>query len=161
MYIEVNWIWWAPLGAASLHILEEFVFPGSFATWYGTYSPAIARSITPRFLILINAMLLFGCYDVAALRSRPIGAAAWLTMMALLFSNAVWHSVAAFKTQAYSPGLITGLLLYVPVTVYGYVWFLRSAQISVPMAVAALATGGSYHLWSSLFHRRRSLRPPA
>jgi hypothetical protein len=28
----VSWLWWAPLGAAALHIGEEFVYPGGFAS---------------------------------------------------------------------------------------------------------------------------------
>lgn len=41
-------LWWGPLVAAVLHILEEFVYPGGFAQWDRLYRPQIAGSITSR-----------------------------------------------------------------------------------------------------------------
>ena len=151
----MTWIFWAPLCAAILHIFEEFVLPGGFAAWYRRYRPEIQKSITPRFLVIINALLLMLCYNVVALRSRPEGVGLWLMVTALLASNAIWHVVGAVKTRSYSPGIITGLLLYVPLAFYGYAWFLRSEEASVATAIIAFAVGGSYHLWSSAFHRLR------
>lgn len=142
-----NWISWAPLGAVSLHIVEEFVYPGGFAAWDRRYRPGIRASITPRFHVLMNGLLLVACYDVATLGQRPLGIAAWLTVMALLVSNAVWHVIGAVKTGNYSPGMITGLVLYVPLAVYGYARFLRSGQSSLSTAIIAFALGASYHLW--------------
>jgi Protein of unknown function with HXXEE motif len=149
-----NLLFWAPLCAASLHIFEEFVFPGGFTEWYKGYRPEIQKSITTRFLVIINVALLVLCYDVGAMRSRPFGVAVWLTVTALLSSNAVWHVVGAVRTRGYSPGMLTGLLLYLPLTVCGYVQFLRGGA-SVQTAVIAFVIGGSYHLWSAAFHRSR------
>jgi hypothetical protein len=87
----VNWIFWAPLAAAGLHIAEEFIYPGGFAAWYRRYKSGTARSITTRFLVIINVLLLVACYDIAALGPQPFGVAAWLTMMALLAANGMWH----------------------------------------------------------------------
>src|SRR5689334_17446221 len=98
----MNWLSWAPLAAASLHIVEEFVYPGGFAAWDRRYRPEFTRTITGRFHVIINGLLLVLCYDVWALRSRPIGAAAWLTVMTLLFTNAVWHVEGAIKSRSYS-----------------------------------------------------------
>ena len=52
----LNWVFWAPLGAASLHIIEEFVYPGGFAAWDRRYRPGMRKSITPRFHIIINGL---------------------------------------------------------------------------------------------------------
>ena len=124
----MNSFFWAPMGAAGLHMIEEFVYPGGFAAWDRRYRPAISTSITPRFHIVINGLLLLLCYNVGAMGGTSIGIATWLTVTALLFSNAIWHVVGAVKTRSYSPGMITGLLLYVPLTVYGYVRLLQSGQ---------------------------------
>ena len=48
-----DWLRWALLPAASVHIFEEFVFPGGFPAWYRTYRAAPTR-ITPRFLVIVN-----------------------------------------------------------------------------------------------------------
>lgn len=155
----IIWLYWAPLGAASLHIFEEFVYPGGFAAWDRQYRPGIRNSITPQFHVIMNGLLLVACYDVWALRSRPIGVAAWLTVTTLLFANAVWHVIGSVKTRGYSPGLLTGLLLYVPLTVYGYVRFLHSGQASLLTAVLAFAMGASYQLWvGKVLHHWRARR---
>ena len=156
----MNWIFWAPLAAAGLHIAEEFVYPGGFAAWYRRYKSGTARSITTRFLVIINVLLLVACYDIGALGPQPIGVAAWLTMMALLAANGMWHLRAAVTTRSYSPGVVTGLSLYVPLAAYGYFRFLRDGQASFSTAAAALLIGASYQLWSNAFHGRRArLRP--
>jgi Protein of unknown function with HXXEE motif len=144
----MNWLYWAPFGAASLHIVEEFVYPGGFAAWDRRYRPAIRHSITGRFHLIINGLLLVACYDVWALRSSAIGVGVWLTVTTLLFANAVWHLVGSVKSRSYSPGVLTGLLLYVPLTIYGYGRFLGTGQASVPTAIIAFAVGVSYQLWA-------------
>jgi hypothetical protein len=124
----VSWVWWVPLGAAALHIVEEFVYPGGFASWDRGYRPAIESSITPRLHLVVNGLLLAACVsvgisgmpgaaiDIGGLRLRSpvpasLSALAWLTLAALLFSNAVFHLVGTFQTKRLSPGVRTGLLL--------------------------------------------------
>ena len=152
----MNWIYWAPLIAASLHIFEEFVFPGNFLDWYKHYKPVIKKSITWRFLLTVNLGLLILCYDIGALGASLTGILLWIGVMAMLAANGIWHLKAAIKTQKYSPGLIIGLLFYLPLAMYGYYYFLSSKQISIPLALVAFAVGASYQLWSNLFHRIRS-----
>ncbi len=94
----MNVFFWAPMGAAGLHIIEEFIYPGGFAAWDRRYRPVLSASITPRFHIVINGLLLLLCYNVGAMGGTPIGIATWLTVAALLFSNAIWHVVGAVRT---------------------------------------------------------------
>jgi hypothetical protein len=149
----MDWLRWAPLGAASLHIVEEFVFPGGFAAWYRQYRHEASR-ITTRFLVIINAALLVMCGDVALLGRTPVGIAYWLAISALLCSNGCWHAWASYRLRAYSPGLITGMTIYVPLAVYGYVEFLRSGAASVRTALIAGMIGSSYPIWSAVYHRK-------
>lgn len=151
-------LFWAPLGAAALHMIEEFVYPGGFAAWDRRYRPAISASITPRFHVVINGLLLLVCFDVATLGPTPTGVALWLAVMALLFGNSIWHVVGAVRTRSYSPGMITGLLLYVPLTVYGYARLLQSGRASAGTAILAFAVGSSYPLWAAAIHRWRAGR---
>jgi len=152
----MKWLYWAPLIAASLHMFEEFVFPGQFSKWYAKYKPEIKKSITVRFLTVINVLLLLLCYNVGALAPGPIGAAAWLGVTALLAANGAWHLRGVVKTRTYSPGVLTGLLVYLPLLVYGYIYFLQSKQVSIPTAILVIAIGASYQLWSNIFHRFRA-----
>ena len=151
----MDWLFWVPLITASLHIIEEFVFPGHFSEWYVQYKPDIKKSVSKRFLIIINVLLLILCYDVIALRTSQIGIFLWLVVMALLAANGVWHLKGVIKTRSYSPGVVTGILLYLPLAIYGYVFFLQSKQASILTALIAFVIGASYQFWSNIFHRFR------
>jgi hypothetical protein len=168
----MTWIWWAPLVAASLHIVEEFVWPGGFAAWDRTFRPEIKASITPRLHVIVNAALLYLCLAVAVagqpdgmltigsahLRSVPQawGPALWIGVAALLASNTMFHVVGALQTRRYSPGIVTGVALYLPLAVAGYTYFIRTGQVSVTQALLATAIGGSYHLWAAWAHSARA-----
>jgi hypothetical protein len=60
--------------------------------------------------------------------------------------------VASYKSHLYSPGVVTGVLVYAPLAVYGYSQFLRSGAISIWAAAIAYLIGGSYHFWSAMYH---------
>jgi hypothetical protein len=160
----MTWLWWAPLAAVALHITEEFAFPGGFAAWDRRYRPAIRKSITSRFHIFINAALLFLCVQVGLLakstdmEARGVGVATWLIIAALLFSNAVFHGVGTIRTRAYSPGVVTATVLYIPLAPFGYWYFLHNGQVAWPTATAAAVGGGSYHFWAALWHKARARR---
>lgn len=157
----MTWLWWAPLAAAVLHITEEFVYPGGFAEWDRSYRPAIRNSITPRLHIAINAALLLACVQVGVLgRTRDVsvqafGAVAWLAIAALLFSNAVFHIVGTIRTGTRSPGVVTGVILYMPLPAVGYWYFVHTGKVSLGIATFAAVVGGSYHFWAALMHKFR------
>jgi hypothetical protein len=172
----LSWIWWAPFGAAVLHIVEEFVHPGGFADWDRAYRPALSASITPRFHVIVNALLLFLCFSVAVagmpdgaivvggtrVRSavpQSLSVLAWLALAALLASNAVYHVVGTYRTKRISPGVRTAVLLYMPLAVLGYWYFVRTGQVSPAAAAVAALVGSSYHLWADGVHRRRARAP--
>lgn len=163
----MTWLWWAPFGAATLHIIEEFGFPGGFPAWDRSYRPAIRASITRRLHVVVNAALLLLCLQVGLFAgaadpdARAMGATAWLAVSALLLSNAVFHVVGTVRTRSYSPGVITALSLYVPMAVFGYWRFLDGRVVSPLIAGGAAAVGGSYHFWAGWLHRLRARREPA
>ena len=147
---------WLPLLFASLHIGEEFVWPGGFAGWYRRYRPDLAPSITTTFLFCINALLLVVCAISGLLGLGRRGAALWLTIAALLGSNGIFHIQATVRRRAYSPGLITGIVLYLPLLLGGYWYFVSRGLASVATAVAAAAIGCSYPWMSLRAHMRRA-----
>lgn len=149
--------WSLPI-AAGIHIIEEFAFPGGFKTWWCAYKPEIAASVSNRFLFIINTILIVFSVLVAVAVQAPKGngVAAWLTLAALLFSNAIFHIIGAIQTQRYSPGIISGIVLYIPLAVYGFIHFLGNGQASLGTGLVALLLGGSYHFISFANHRRRA-----
>jgi len=172
VYEDMEWIWFVPLVAAVLHILEEFVYPGGFAEWDRNYRPGIRKSITRRFHIVINAALVIACINIALAgygeslrlgatgvrsgvspRFAPIG---WLVLAALLFSNAVFHIVGTVRSGRRSPGVISGVGIYLPMAAYGYFHFVSTGLVAPWLAVVAALVGSSYHFWAALIHKRRS-----
>ncbi|HEY3175849.1 MAG TPA: HXXEE domain-containing protein [Candidatus Polarisedimenticolia bacterium] len=167
------WLWWAPLGAAALHIGEEFVYPGGFASWDREYRPSISSSITPRIHFIVNALLLVACVTVG-ISGMPDGAIVvggfrfrsalpaslsvigWLALAGLLFSNALFHLVGTYRTKRVSPGVRTGVLLYIPLAVAGCWYFIHAGQVSAVAGSVSALLGGSYHFWASLAHRWRA-----
>jgi len=149
-------IFWWPLAAALLHITEEFVYPGGFPEWDRAYRPAYKASITPRLHLIMNGILIFVGVAVGVAGPTPSGVSTWLTLSALLASNAIFHLLGAFRTRRYSPGMITGLFLYIPMAVVGFPHFLSARLASTGTAIAAAVLGGSYHLWSAMAHARRA-----
>jgi len=171
------WLWWAPLGAAALHITEEFVWPGGFGDWDRAYRPAIRQSITPRLHIVVNLLLLFLCLSVGLAGSGPDGAViagvavrsaippayapeAWVVLAGLLAGNAVFHAVGTVRMRRYSPGLVTGVLLYGPLAGFGLWRFVHAGQLSALAAAGWAVAGASYQLWSSIGHRIRAGSQP-
>lgn len=150
----MDWLMWAPLIAASLHMSEEFLFPGGFPAWYRGYRTDPSR-ITRRFLAIVNAMLLVACCNIALLGRTPVGIAYWLTISALLCSNGIWHAWASYKSRTYSPGVITGVAVYLPLAVFGFSYFVRSGAASIGVAALACAVGGSYQFWLAAYHGLR------
>jgi uncharacterized membrane protein len=153
----MKWLDWSLAIAAATHIGEEFVWPGGFKEWWIAYRPATAAHVTNRFLVFINTLLLGMAILIAfAVRfPRGNGVAAWLTLAALLFSNAIFHILGAIETRRYSPGMITGICLYMPLTVMGYIHFVQTGRATIPTAICAALLGGSYHFISFARHRRR------
>src|SRR5262249_62402280 len=119
------------------------------------YKPSRAKSLTPRFLIIINGLLLVLCYDAGALRGGRYGYAFWLGVAALLAGNAVWHIIGTVKTRSYSPGVVTGTLLYIPMALMGMRQALGLPKAEIGAAVIAVLIGLSYHWGSAGFDNRR------
>jgi len=155
----VLWWWFAgPLIAASLHVCEEFVYPGGFRSWYASYRPEIASSLTARYLFVVNAIMLAVCALVAVAGPSATGAANWFLIMSILFWNAVFHVRAVLRTGRYSPGVITSLLLYIPLAILGSVNLLQRRLVPWAVAAACFGAGSLYHVFSLRNHQRRARR---
>ena len=151
----MQWLPWAPLIAACCHIFEEFAWPGGFPAWYRHYRPNASR-ITSRMLVIVNIALLAACVNYALAANTTIGVVFLLGISALLCGNGLWHAWASVRTYTVSPGVVTGILLYVPLMVIEFNVYLRAGRVTLWTAVMAAMVGGSYHFWSALYHRRRT-----
>lgn len=155
-----NWlllILWLPFITACLHIVEEFVWPGGFADWYRGFDPRAAASITTRFLVIMNVILLALCL-AAPLFGAKQGIQFWLSASAVCAGNAMWHCHAVWKTRRYSPGVVTGVLLYIPLATWGFAMFSMNGLATAGELARALLIGTGYVGWSVNRRRRAGHR---
>jgi hypothetical protein len=147
---------WLPLLAVAAHLVEEFVWPGGFARWYRAYRPERAASVTVGLLVAVNVVLVAMAFVPPLLGRTAAGVAWWLVVAAVGAANACFHLWATARTRTYSPGVVTGTLLYLPLAALGAVELVAPGRASVLTAAQAVAAGVGYHLWSAWNHRRRA-----
>ena len=148
---------WLPAIAVSAHILEEFVWPGGFAEWYRWYRPARASSVTTRFLVIVNALLVALALLPPQLGATPRGLAFWLVVAAIGAANALFHLWATASRRAYSPGVVTGTLLYLPLAVVGVRELVATGVVAWGTALQAVAIAIGFHVWAAWNHKRRAM----
>ncbi|HMI58047.1 MAG TPA: HXXEE domain-containing protein [Gemmatimonadaceae bacterium] len=139
---------WSLFAAISMHELEEFVWPGGFRAWYISYSPHVEPSMTRRFLVGINALILAAAALSAIYFTSPTMRLVWLAVGSAVGINGVWHLQATLRTRRYSPGVATGTLLYMPLVAYGFVHFVQCGWVSPRDALSAASYGAAYWIFS-------------
>ena len=138
----MNWIFWALVGAAAIHVVEEFVYPGGFLDSMRDFHPEFAPSVTVRFAVIINSLFLLLCVAGAIVASRSLVLS--LSVASLLFLNALMHIVGVVKAREYMPGVISGVVLYLPLSLYAYYLSVGSGQLSLLGSVTSGLLGVLY-----------------
>ena len=146
-----------PLVCVLLHILEEFAWPGGFSQWYATVKPETSLSFTPRYALAVNSAYVFAAAIVAWLGPAwSRGPALWLVIAAIAASNAIFHVSWVARLGRYSPGVITGVFLFLPLCAFG-VWYFSIVQhLSPYVVVTSLALGAFINSWAIVRHRWRA-----
>lgn len=123
-----DWIFVALVSAAIIHILEEYAYPGGFADALKNLLPKSAHLLTPRFHVFVNGVFLLLCLGSALIGRANLVFS--LSVFSLVFVNAILHLRGSIVTKGYYPGVISGILLYIPLAVYSYWKFLGSGQLN-------------------------------
>jgi hypothetical protein len=105
------WAWLAPLGYL-LHFAEEALAGGGFVAWSRLH---LSESFSDARFAAINAIALSIVVVLAAIASKKGREWLMLPPFAVLTLNGVLHAASSVATHSYSPGLVTGMLLYVPI----------------------------------------------
>ena len=118
---------WAIPGAMALHNLEEALTFGRYLPLVRERAPAVARPLVAgvtyrQLLVALAAATLLAVAVAGWAWLRPHSRAArWgaLVLQAVMAINVVSHAAAALVvTRGYAPGLVTALLLELPLSVY-------------------------------------------
>jgi hypothetical protein len=131
-----------------LHVTEEFLFPGGFIEWYQELVPSKAAGIRPGYLVWINTLMIGVCVLPVWLGETPHGIGVWYTVTAIAGINACFHIIGVFKLKKYSPGVVTGVLLYLPLFIYGSWYLLSSGGLGIIKLIVTLSVAIGYHIFS-------------
>jgi hypothetical protein len=130
-----------------LHVFEEFFFPGGYVVWYKSYSPKLVEALTSSYLFRINAIPLvlsvlasLGAFDYMGTYSLG-GIRAWMALLSILFVNALFHIQGAILTKKYSPGMVSAIAFYFPLTIISFTYFLKTGAIDIFSAIVCLSIG--------------------
>lgn len=121
---DLRWLSFLAVVVYMVHNVEEYgvsatgvlhAFPNSLCGLLG--QPGYpACGIPPAFYLFVNLPLVWVAGPVAALLSRRAPLAG-LTLWGVIGVNAIVHIVPAIVTREYDPGLVTAIVLFVPLTV--------------------------------------------
>ncbi|MDP9205729.1 MAG: HXXEE domain-containing protein [Gemmatimonadota bacterium] len=87
---------------------------------------------------------------------RPYGVAFWLVVASIAAANGLFHLWAVLRARRYSPGVVTGCMLYLPLSVFGFIYFWRAGLAGTPLILQAALVGPAYNLYAAWNHRQRA-----
>jgi len=127
---------WLPFAALLVHILEEFPhFPEWATARFGT-TTTLWYGLSHFPLVALAALISW-----RAARPAPSHSAVWwlLVLQAALLTNAIFHVSCSVLWREYSPGVLTAVVLYAPLS--GFLVPRLVAALGRPSALRAAATG--------------------
>ncbi len=152
--IGVTLVWLLPI-SLGLHVVEEFFFPGGLMQWDKDYRPQFEPALKPMYYFRINAIGMAASILTSLGASSFIEIRLWLAFtMVFPGYNSFWHIWGAIRSRRYCPGMLTSLVLYLPLTVISLAYFLRTGRLDVISALVCIALAPFYQLVSEYFHRR-------
>ncbi len=138
----MNWVFYALFGAAALHVVEEYVFPGGFPDFMRKMAGRFAASVDTPFAVIINGLFLILCGLGALLSGRaPLFS---LSVAGLCGINGLSHLAGTLRARRYAPGLATGLLLYLPLAIWAYALYLRAGLATAWQAAGTILWGMAF-----------------
>jgi hypothetical protein len=145
----MTWLFTGFLIASALHMVEEFFYPGGFMQIMKRMAPPFAPFVNARAAIVINGLQLLACIIVIFIgRSGLIFS---LSVAALLFINWLMHVGGSLRLRGYAPGVITSTLLYLPLSIYAFYFFLSTGEVKPVDAAIAAGLGVLYQLVPGIY----------
>lgn len=150
------------LPAYMVHQVEEHA-GDRFRRFINKHVAKVPNALTTRAVVVINVPLVWGVDLVAIYLARFVALGWGLIAIYLTLVNAIVHVVAAAALRAYNPGLITAVLLFLPLGGWGLVTVADApgvtlAQHAVGLLFAVLVHAG---LAAHVLRRAQRLRAKA
>jgi hypothetical protein len=141
-----DWVFWAMVGAFILHSLEELFTAGGFLANYNEYLIGIGRA--PKSYTWLYAVLAFwalpGVVVAALIGSKFLIFS--LGVMFAFFFNAIAHIILFIVQRKFSSGMLSGVLIIIPLTIYSYYIFMNTGQLSIADAFWSMIVGAAFNI---------------
>lgn len=132
-----DWIWLFP-ATYLIHAMEEYWCGEGFYRWAARI---IGGGMTPSQFIVINSFgLLLMVAGILIFRRTP--SVRWLALCfaTVVFINGFAHLTGTIWTKIYSPGLVSGIVLWIPL---GAATFYRAWKRVTPLSFVAGVLAGT------------------
>lgn len=140
-----------------LHCFEEFFIPGGFREWYHNYRPNLNKQ-TPAYYWKVNiiAFLIVLINSIYYFVSHGNNNTGLLIASSFLAWNAlVTHVIGSFQSKHYSPGVATGIFLYIG-SFFGITIIIIHGQLlPFNLTIIYALIGMLYELWNVYKNRTR------
>lgn len=156
---DPNWVILLTVIIGGVHTFEEYTFPGGFIRWFNMQvmsSPVANEPLSIKRAFFIDAV----AGVVIILSIILIGTQAmWLTLAAvsLMFINGTLHVMDSAVHGRYAPGMISSLLLNMPLGAYIIYFYVANGQATLLDVGIAYVMGwlGHVFLYRDLRHRMK------
>ncbi|MEA3494017.1 MAG: HXXEE domain-containing protein [Candidatus Margulisiibacteriota bacterium] len=141
-----DWVFWAMVAGFIIHGLEEHFTAGGFLKNYNEFLIKIGRA-PKSFQWLYSVMLLWalpGTVIAALIGSKMLIIS--LGVMWALFVNALAHLGLMVLHRKYSSGTMSGVLIFIPLMLYSYWYFMTTGQFSVADMWWSILVGGIFNI---------------
>jgi hypothetical protein len=125
-----------------LHQFEEFVYPGGFAMQFREMTLKVGIKITNNWLFVTNILFL-GVIILALFFGNPFFR---LGVISIVLINCLLHIGKSLHLRGYFPGLITSLLLYLPIAIFAF----TGSELSISQKIFCFFGGLLMHAFPFL-----------
>jgi hypothetical protein len=139
----MGWIFVAFFVVSVMHMGEEYFYPGGFMGIMKRLNPRFAPFVTVPMAVIINGLQLLLC--IGAIAAGKSALTFSMSIAGLLLTNGLVHILGCFRVKGYAPGVVTGVLLYIPLSLYAYYIFVSSGQLTPNRVIATVMLGLLYH----------------
>lgn len=120
--VSLQLLLWALPVFLSIHVVEEFGYPGGFIQWMAAHNPRRIKS-TWYYIAINSAGIVVGIL-IALTAKDAVGYCIFVFTVTFMATNGLSHLIAAIQEKRYCPGCVTGPLLFMPLAVVSYWKFL-------------------------------------
>jgi len=130
----------APLAYVFHHCEESIIF--NFRAWRSLYFPDNKLPSTELMLVILMAISLVYIILHFIVQNRASAQSVIIFLMATQVNNMIFHTGGTIVFQDFSPGLITAILLYIPVNIFIAQKALQEGWISKRSLTVLFLLGG-------------------